>query len=175
MDRIRIALFNGRAAAEPIRNRLVQAGIPAEIHEELRLARLWFVSKPAGGARLEVPSSCSERSNQLLLDWDAAHRVLGEAIHCPECGSLHVDYPQFTRKSFLTNVAMGLMSALGLVEKNYYCENCHCMWEKPGKRPRHERDHMAPNYFVEGLEQTALPATQHQKARAEEHASRNYK
>jgi hypothetical protein len=34
MIRIRLALFNDRTAAEPIRDHLRQAGIPAEIHDE---------------------------------------------------------------------------------------------------------------------------------------------
>lgn len=152
MSTIRIALFRSRAEAEPIRNRLVQAGIPAEIHDELRLAKLWFVSKSAAGARLEVPANQLERSHQLLLDWDAAQGALTAAIRCPECKSLRVDYPQFTRKSFFPNVAIGLIAELGLIEKDYYCEDCHCMWEKPAKTPRRTRPHMAPNYFVEDIE-----------------------
>src|SRR5260370_17939777 len=115
MNGVRIALFSTRAEAEPSRTRLAQAGITAEIHDALRLARMWVVSKRAAGARLEIPASQLERANQLLLDWDAAQEgVLGNAIRCPECGSLRVDYPQFTRKSFLTNAAMGLIAEFGL-------------------------------------------------------------
>ena len=44
---------------------------------------------------------------------------------------MRVDFPQFTEKSFITNLAIGLVAGLGLVEKDYYCEHCHCMWPKP--------------------------------------------
>src|SRR2546421_10615234 len=99
MNRIPVALFPNRAKAEPLQKRLADCGLQAEIHDELRLEKLWFVSKPGCGVRLEVPAEQFERAEQLLLDWDAAEHAASEAIRCPECGSLRVQYPQFTRKS----------------------------------------------------------------------------
>src|SRR2546423_1550879 len=154
MTRIPVAMFNERAKAEPLRERLAGCGIPAEIHDELRWEKLWFGSKPATGVRLEVPASDFERAEQLLLDWDQAEGALQGAIRCPECRSLRVDYPQFTRKSMLTNMAMGLVAELGLVEKEYYCQDCHFTWPKEGTKPRRDRPHMSPHYFIEGVEQT---------------------
>src|SRR5947199_9877126 len=106
MMRIPVATFSNRAKAEPVQKRLAESGIKAEIHDELRLEKLWFVSRLAAGVRLEVPVSQFQRAAELLLNWDAAERALHQAIRCPECKSLRVDYPQFTRKSMLTNVAM---------------------------------------------------------------------
>jgi hypothetical protein len=150
MSRIRVALFIDEAGAEPVRRRLVRAGIPAEIHYEPSVARLWFVSKLGGGIRLEVPANHSERSSRLLLEWDAVNGLLHNAIRCPECRSLRVDFPQFTDKSLFTNLVMGLIAVLRLVEREYYCEDCHCMWPKPSTKLGHARRNMAPNYFIEG-------------------------
>jgi mono/diheme cytochrome c family protein len=141
MNRVCVALFNNRAAAEPIRQRLLQAGIPAEVHEELGLARLWFVSKHSAGVGVEVPGWLAETAHQLLLTWDSAVGALGGAIRCPECKSLRVDYPQVTRKSISTNLVIGLLAGLGLVEKDYYCEDCHCMWPKLRATPSPNRCH----------------------------------
>src|SRR5437764_13226470 len=116
MSKISIAIFPNRAGAEPIRDRLVQSGIQAELHDELRLEKLWFVTKPAAGVRIEVPAHQFERAWQLLREWDVAG-ALRDAIRCPECKSLRVDYPQFTRKSLLTNVVMGLAAEVRLVDK----------------------------------------------------------
>src|SRR5438094_6300496 len=99
MNRMPVANFSHRAKAEPLQRRLVESGLQAEIHDELRLEKLWFVSKPAAGVRVEVPVHQFQRANQLLLASDAAEQTLHEAIRCPECKSLRVDYPQFTRKS----------------------------------------------------------------------------
>jgi hypothetical protein len=94
-----------------------------------------------------------------MLTWDAAEGALRAAIHCPECNSLRVDYPQFTRKSLVTNVALGLIAALGLVDKEYYCEDCHHTWPMPRATPGAARGHLAPNYFIEDLPQKQLRAT----------------
>jgi hypothetical protein len=166
MNRIPIALFNECARAEPIQQRLAQAGIAAEIHDELRLEKLWFVSKPDCGARLEVPANQFERAEQMLVEWDASEGALRDAIHCPECKSLRVDYPQFTRKSLLTNLAMGVAANVGLMDKEYYCEDCHFTWPKEGTKPRRDRPNMAPYYFIEGVEQTGL---HHDQTKATEH------
>src|SRR2546430_192825 len=156
MNRVVVAIFTDRAKAEPVQKRLAESGIQAEIHDELRLEKLWFVSRPAAGVRLEVPVSQFQRAAELLLGWDAAERALREAIRCPECKSLRVDYPQFTRKSFIPNLMMGLASQVGLVEREFYCEDCHFTWPKEGTRPRLNREHMAPYYFIDGVEQSTL-------------------
>jgi predicted Zn-ribbon and HTH transcriptional regulator len=162
MNRIPVALFSNRTKAEPLRARLVQAGIPAEVHDELKLEKLWYIPKGSAGARLEVPADQFERAYELLLDWDMADGSLREAIRCPECKSLRVDYPQFTRKSFIPNLVMGLSARLGLVDKEYYCEDCHYTWPKEGTRPRRGRPHQAPYYFIEGVEQTGFQSQQEQ-------------
>jgi hypothetical protein len=130
VKQIRIALFSTRAEAIPIQQRLSQAGIVADVHEELGLARFWFISKATASLCLAVPAGQVELAEHLLLDWEAMTGALQGVIHCPECGSLRVDYPQFTGKFFLPNIAMGLAAAFGLLEKEYYCEHCHCMWRR---------------------------------------------
>lgn len=156
MNIMEIALFPNRSKAEPIQQRLCQAGFDSEVHDDLSLERLWFVLQPEAGARIEVPADQFERAEQFLLDWDAAEGALREAIRCPECGSLRVDYPQFARNSLMTTLAMGVAARFGLVEKDYYCEDCHFTWPKAGTRPRRDRPHMSPYYFIEGVEQTRL-------------------
>src|SRR6516162_1662782 len=148
MSRSRAALFEDRAEAEPGQQRLRRAGVSAEIHDELGVARLWFVPKRRAGVRIEVPARQAELCRVLLLKWDAQEDVLRKAIRCPECRSLRVDFPQFTRKSVFTNLAIGLMAELGLVEREYYCEDCHCMWAGPATKAQRARAHLAPDYFL---------------------------
>lgn len=149
MNRIRLALFRDANAAAAVRERLVGAGIHAEVHDELQLERLWFVSKSIAGVRLEVPFEQLESATKLLSDWSILSDLLLKVVCCPQCGSLRVDYPQFTRKSLLTNLAIGLMAELRLIERDYYCEECHCMWPGPRWRPERKRPHLAPNYFID--------------------------
>jgi len=53
---------------------------------------------------------------------------------------------------------MGLAAELGLIERQYYCEDCHCMWAKPDSRPHPVRHHLAPDYFLERLPHDASPS-----------------
>jgi hypothetical protein len=91
------------------------------------LTKLWLASRKVRLTLLEVPAAESERACQLLHDWDVAEGVLFDAIRCPECKSLRILYPQFTRKFFLPNLAMGMAASIGLVEKTYYWEHFHFM------------------------------------------------
>ena len=165
MANIPVALFSHRDAAEAVQQRLQQAGVPVEIHEELGWEKLWFISKARAGIRLEVRAEDFERAQQFLPHLDA-ERALEGAVRCPECHSLRVDYPQLTRKSLLTNLAIGLAAEIGLVEKEYYCQDCHFTWPREGARPGRDRPHMAPYYFIEGIEQTRRDPEPHEEKKA---------
>jgi hypothetical protein len=151
MKRIRLALFEDRMHAEPTRQRLAQAGIRAEVHAETSFAQLWFVSRRRAGMCVEVASDQARWAAQLLEQWDGHEGWSSYAIRCPECKSFHVDFPQFTEKSILTNLSMGLIAELGFIERQYYCEDCHCMWGRPGGRSIRIRSHLSPNYFLEDI------------------------
>ena len=160
MNRITVAFFSHQDKAEPVQKRLVANGVHAEVHDELRLEKLWYASKPNCGVRLEVPADEFERAEQLLLDWDMAEGALREAIRCPECKSLRIQYPAFAHKSVIPNVVMGFLARLGGVHEEYYCEDCHFTWPKEGTKASKLRPHMAPYYFIEGVEQSGLGGEQ---------------
>lgn len=150
MNRIPIALFRNRAQAQPVQERLAKAGIATTIEGEGWLQRLWFVSAEAAGVRLEVAADQFEQAESLLKTWDSTSVL--QAIRCPECQSLLVDYPQVAHHSALTNLAAGLLAEIGLVEKDYYCEHCHFTWPREEAKNVHPRKHLAPYYFIEGVE-----------------------
>lgn len=150
-----MATFNKRSQAEPVKKRLEEANIPAEIDHESSLEWLWFAAKPVVRVRLKVRTENFEEALRLLRAWDAAEGILREAIRCPECGSARVEYPQFTRKFFLPNL-IGLLAALGVVRREFYCENCQFTWPREGRKPSRIRPHGAPYYFLEGIAQPEL-------------------
>ena len=156
MNRMVIALFGNRAEADVLRQRLEQNGVQAEVHQRHPLARLWFVSRTSGPARVEVSGSQFDRAEELLDRWQDTP-LLGNAIRCPECHSLRVDYPQYTRNSLLTNLVIGLLATIGFWEKDFYCKDCHFTWPKEGLHARRRRPHEAPYYFIDGAEQTRPP------------------
>lgn len=146
-----------------MQKRLLESGVQAEIHDELRLEKLWFVSKPHSGARLEVRCNDFEKCEKLLTEWDAKEGAMHDAIRCPECKSFRVQFPQFAHKSVIPNVVMGFLVHVGRVEKGYYCEDCHYTWPRDGSKPPKLRPHMAPHYFIEGIEQTHAPRAEEKR------------
>ena len=44
---------------------------------------------------------------------------------------------------------------MGAMQKQFYCQDCHFTWPKEGTKAR-LRPHMAPYYFIDGVEQTSL-------------------
>lgn len=163
MNRIAVALFPNGTQAQKLQQKLVESGIAATIHEELWLQKLWFVSKEAAGVHVEVPAGQFEAAERLLHSWDTAQGAVCEAVHCPQCKSLLVDYPQFARNSVMTNIAAGLLAEVGLLEKDYYCEHCHYTW--PKETSSRKRTHLAPYYFIEGVE-SRFSVSSGQKQRA---------
>jgi hypothetical protein len=152
MERLAVAMFPDRAKAEPVCRRLAEAGMKPEIHKnELLLEKFWFVSR-SHPVRVEVPCNQFEPAEHMLQDWDA-HGALPYAIHCPECRSLRVQYPQFAHKSVIPNMIVGLIATFGR-QKEYYCEDCHYTWPKEGTKLSAVRPHSAPYYFIEGVAQT---------------------
>src|SRR6516162_1471383 len=117
MSTMRLAHFENHAQAEPARQFLLESGIKARIHAESGLAKLWFVSRYQAGVRLEVPGQETARSLKLLGQQETPSEILRDAVRCPECHSLRVDYPQFTRKSVLTNLLMGLLAEIHFLEQ----------------------------------------------------------
>jgi len=148
MNTVPIATFKGLEAAQPFIDRLSQSGMHPRLGHSAVLEKLWFVSKPQCCVSLEVPEKEFERSEQMLIDWNR-EGMLCDAIRCPQCGSFRVQFPQFARKSNIPNVFIGLAAEVGLVEKDFYCEDCHLTWPKPSDKPEKERHHMAPRYFID--------------------------
>lgn len=133
MEPVTVLTFNEPEQAEPIKQRLDQAGIHATIYDERKLQRFAFVCDPLAGIRLRVDRKDYERAQELVREWGKTDE-LRDAIHCPECGSSRVEYPQFTRKFILPNLA-AVLCAVGLVEREFYCQDCQYTWPTKVKVP----------------------------------------
>jgi hypothetical protein len=48
-------------------------------------------------------------------------------IPCSHCGSSSVDYPDLTRQ-FITPKLVGILCALRIIPKQFYCRDCHFTW-----------------------------------------------
>ena len=149
MNMVTVATFNEPSKAEPLRQRLEKTGIHAEICDESKYEWSWFVTKPLAGIRLKVQKQDFENARRLIREWDANDGVLREAVRCPQCGSSRIEYPQFTRKFLLPNI-VSLASVVGIIDKEFFCQECEHTWPKDAKPPWPKK-HGAPNYFIEDV------------------------
>ena len=127
MEPVTVLTFNDMEEAEPLKQRLKQAGIPAAIYDERKLQKVFLCRETLAGIRLRVDRKDFERARVLLLEWHRQDGALRNAIHCPECGSSRVQYPQFTRKFVLPNFG-ALLCAVGLMQWEFYCQECQFTW-----------------------------------------------
>jgi transposase-like protein len=169
MKTITLATFDTPTQAESLKRRLEEEHISPLIHGGGILKHLWFVHRKAK-VRLDVEETDFRKSQQLMRAWETRQGVARKVAHCPECQSSRIEYPQFTRKFFLPNL-IGLLAGLGLVQKKYYCEDCHYTWSPKGQEHEDHRTHLAPNYFLEGVPKVRAKA--HTKAHPHKRATVN--
>jgi hypothetical protein len=151
MEPVTVLTFNEPEQAESLKQRLEQSGIPAVVYDERKLQRALLARESLAGIRLRVDRKDFERARSLLAEWHSREGVLRDAIHCPDCGSSRVQYPQFTRKFVLPNFG-ALLCAVGLMEWKFYCQECQLTWPRKLNVP--------PNLDVLGWPKKA-PAHRH--------------
>src|SRR3954469_6668723 len=127
-----VATFNDRTPAEALTNRLRGAGFDADLFDESS-AQKWLMLnlKPRAHMRVRVPNSDGERALQTLRGWGDAPE-LKEAVHCPQCHSSRIEFPQFSRRT-LMSAFPAAAAAAGIIEKQYFCEACGFTWEAEPK------------------------------------------
>lgn len=126
MRSLTLATFNDRSHAEPVVNRLQQAGFQVKIHDETDWQRHRGADRLAS-VKVQVDESEYERAKYQLKEWNATEPLLEQAVCCPECTSSDVDYPQVTRKFIMPSLHT-LFYKLGLEEKLFYCNTCQATW-----------------------------------------------
>ena len=126
MRSVTLATFNDRDHAQPVVDRLQQAGFHALMHDETKWQRHRLAEKLAS-VKVQVEENEYETAKRQLKEWDATEHWLDQAVCCPECGSPDVDYPQVTRK-FIMPSLHALFYRLGLEEKLFYCNTCQHTW-----------------------------------------------
>lgn len=126
MNTVTVATFNDPEKAQPLKNRLVQAGIQTEVVDEKNLQHVGFASESLAGIRVRVPKADFEKALLLLKQWEP-EGVLRDAVRCPKCKSSRIQYPQMTRK-FVLPALLRIGIALGIFKKQFYCEDCQYTW-----------------------------------------------
>lgn len=87
MKNVTVAVFNSLTEAEPLKQRLVAAGIQAEMHSESKLDEDLDFARVSAGVRIEVPRADFEAALEIVYDWNSAKEpekaVLGQIESIP--------------------------------------------------------------------------------------------
>ena len=75
MKTITVAAFNSPADAEPLKKRLVAAGIPAEIHNEPKPDETQDYSRASAGVQIEGPRVHFEAALEIVYDWNTCQEA----------------------------------------------------------------------------------------------------
>lgn len=127
---VTIATFNEAAKAKHLKNRLSEAGVKADMHNEAPEQAARLVGKPQANVKVMVDEEDFGKAQKLMIEWEPTDPDIGSAIRCPQCKSPRVQYPQFARKFPFVNSLASVLFATKLFPKEFYCEDCHNTWTK---------------------------------------------
>ncbi len=128
---VTIATFDDAAKAKHLKKRLQEAGVKADVNTE-RLQAVASLSDPHSTTKVMVEEEEFAKANQLLTEWEGTDAQIASAIRCPECKSPRIQYPQLARRFPLIPGLAGILFALKVFEKEFYCEDCQNTWGKGG-------------------------------------------
>jgi hypothetical protein len=126
MRTVTLATFNDRDHAQPVVDRLQQAGFHPQLQDETKWQN-HRLAEHLASVKVRVEEKEFDMAKRQLKEWDVTEHWLDQAVCCPECGSGDVDYPQVTRKFILPSLH-ALLFRLGLEEKQFYCNTCQHTW-----------------------------------------------
>jgi hypothetical protein len=131
---VNVASFENEQDAVQARDRLEQAGLHPEIQNESALQTFWMSHEHAS-VKLRVPNEELDQAIRLVHELEEkGEPVMEKAVHCPECHSMRVQYPQYTRKWYLPGLVHFIASRF---QARYYCQDCHAVWS-PGETRENE-------------------------------------
>ena len=131
---VTIATFNDSGKAKQLKERFQETGLKADVHNEGHLQQVAFMSKPQANVKVLVEEEDFEKAQRLMVDWESTDPDIASAvIRCPQCGSSRIEYPQLTRKN-LTPAVAGILFALRIFPKEFYCQDCHYTWNNEDQR-----------------------------------------
>lgn len=154
-----IAAFDYLEPAERLAARLREAGFETEVQDE-SAAQKWqlYNLHPRLQFRVMTREENAVAVTKLINAWDAEDGALALAARCPECSSLRIEYPQFSRRTLMGALPAALAAA-GVIERDFYCEACQFTWPE-AESPMPELDALwwsKGKPVVKGLEKPHSP------------------
>jgi hypothetical protein len=129
---VNVAIFESLSDGLVLETFLKGHRFEARTYNDRLLQLCLFLCPPRATFRVQVRANAVWAATELLGIAPETTAILQPAIHCPSCGSLHVNYPQMTRKFLLPTVVLHLGIIFRVINHEAYCEHCHYIWNLPG-------------------------------------------
>ena len=123
---VNVAVFENVSDGHILETFLKDREIDARTYDDKLLQNFLFLCPPRVTFRVQVRNDQFDKATRAMDDDHPP--ILEKAIHCPSCGSLHVNYPQMTRKFFLPTVLLHLGIIFRIIGHECYCDHCHLTW-----------------------------------------------
>jgi hypothetical protein len=130
---VNVAIFEESNEAQVLEVFFKSKGIETRTYNDKILRLFLFLCPPRTTFRVQVRHGFFKYAMDLLDADPGVPAILQKAVHCPDCGSWRVEYPQMTRKFFLPTLLLHLGIIFRVIEHECYCENCHYTWNLPPK------------------------------------------
>ena len=120
---------------KPLKHFLNVRGLTHELTTTRCSGFFCFCVRRAQAFRVQVRRGFLKYAMDLLETEPGVSALLQKAVHCPDCGSLRVEYPQMTRKFLLPTLLLHLGIIFRVIKHECYCDSCHCIWNLPERLP----------------------------------------
>ena len=124
-----VAVFEDLTDGQGLETFLQTRGLEARTYDDKLVRVFLFLRPPRVTYRVQVRRSALHHADELVAG--LALEKVRRAIRCPDCHSLHIVYPQMTRKFILPTILLHLCVIFRIVEHECYCEQCHYDWQLP--------------------------------------------
>src|SRR5450756_314467 len=118
-----VAVFENLANGQALTQQLKDQGLEARAYDDKVYRAFLFLRPPQITFRVQVRRDHEAEAAEFRKTKNPP--ALARAVHCPECGSLKINYPQMTRRFILPTVLLHLGIILRIIHHEAYCEACH--------------------------------------------------
>lgn len=125
---VAIASLGDLPSAEELLSSLQAGGIKAEIIDEGATEKIPAFVPRKINYRVRVAREQVEAGREVLK---RVAPKLGSLFVCPQCNGSRIEFPQLTRRFLGPYLIFGLLSRIGLMQPQFYCQDCHLTWDLP--------------------------------------------
>jgi hypothetical protein len=122
-----VAVFENLTDGQALATQLNDHRLEARAYDDKAFRYFLFLRPPQITYRVQVRRNAAKAAAAFLAAQKPA--VLARAIHCPDCGSLQINYPQMTRRFILPTILLHLGIIFRIIHHQAYCEACHFTWD----------------------------------------------